>query len=323
MLSGNEQLLAACRAVHAYATFCAPVPLQLGIAAALNRECELADSGGGGSSSSASSSSSCASAAGSHAAYTSQLLSDNARALSLALLEQQLSVCPAAGGYFIVADVSSTQLPDEQFCRQASQEARHFRRNSGRRQLVKHARVGALPLSLFYCSSSLLPPPTHFVRFSICKVGSRSAPSARVDAHCRTQKQSPLRAAASAPCACTRRSSSRRAAAAGARLVPGLLPKRRCFLNEVGREKIVIVHVEGGVPPVRRQVEHVPALQHARQQRLGLLPQLQRAPLFQKEAPDVQGTAVRLQLVLRILQQPLREIGGSVRRLLEEGGFRA
>jgi hypothetical protein len=44
-LSGNEELLAACRSVHAYATFCAPVPLQLGIAAALDREVEVARSG--------------------------------------------------------------------------------------------------------------------------------------------------------------------------------------------------------------------------------------------------------------------------------------
>ena len=303
MSGGNEQLLAACRSVHAYATFCAPVPLQLGIAAALNRECELADSGSGGGSGG----NSHAAATGSHSAYTSQLLSDNARALSLALQEQQLSVCPAAGGYFIVADVSCTQLPDEQFCR----------------QLVKHARVGALPLSLFYCSSSLLPPPTHLVRFSICKVSSRSVLRARGDALCRTPKRLPPRAAASAPCACARRSSSRRPAAAGARSIPGCLPLRRCFLNEVGREKVVIVQVERGVPPVRRQVEHVPALQHARQQRLRLLPKLQQPPLLQQVAPDMQGAAVRLQLVLRILQQPLREVRGITRHMLQEGGLRA
>ena len=120
MMSCNEQLLAACRCVHAYATFCAPVPLQLGIAAALNHECEVAGN------SVCSSSKACAAAADSdsHTAFTSQLLAANARALSLALQEQQLSVCPAAGGYFIIADISSTQLPDELFCRQELQAAR-------------------------------------------------------------------------------------------------------------------------------------------------------------------------------------------------------
>ena len=42
--------------------------------------------------------------------------------------------------------------------------------NAMRRQLVKHARVGALPLSLFYCDTTPTPPPTHLVRFSVCKV---------------------------------------------------------------------------------------------------------------------------------------------------------
>ena len=114
MTSGNAQLLAACRSVHAYATFCAPVPLQLGVAAALHREIDLAHS----SSSSSSSPAPLTADTGSHLAYTSQLLADNARALSRALQQQQLRVCPASGGYFIIVDVSATQLADVEFCRQ-------------------------------------------------------------------------------------------------------------------------------------------------------------------------------------------------------------
>lgn len=175
-LSGNEELLAACRSVHAYATFCAPVPLQLGIAAALHREVDVA-CGGNCDVAPASDDS------GSHIAYTSHLLAANARALSDALEEQQLRVCAASGGYFIIADVSATQLPDDSFCRSAPPRSTRplplnsatWRLTPRRRQLVKHARVGALPLSLFYSDASN-PPPKHLVRFSVCKVSTAPQP---------------------------------------------------------------------------------------------------------------------------------------------------
>jgi hypothetical protein len=112
MMSGNEQLLTACRSVHAYATFCAPVPLQLGIAAAFEHEIRLAHS-----ISTDRDTEQADDDCGSHLLYSSKLLAANARALSRALIEQRLQVCPAAGGYFIVADVSPTQLCDVDFCR--------------------------------------------------------------------------------------------------------------------------------------------------------------------------------------------------------------
>ncbi len=110
MTSGSEEALAACRSVHAYTTFCAPVPLQLGIAAALDHEVHVAHSSSGAGP---------ACDSGSHLAYTSRLLADNARSLSCALQQQQLLVCPASGGYFIIVDVAATQLSDIDFCKSA------------------------------------------------------------------------------------------------------------------------------------------------------------------------------------------------------------
>lgn len=158
---------------------------------------------------------------GSHIAYTSHLLAANARALSDALGEQQLRVCTASGGYFIIADVSATQLPDDSFCRSTPPRSIHPQPlnlatsclTPRRRQLVKHARVGALPLSLFYSDASN-PPPKHLVRFSVCKVSTAPQPPhaalAPVERNCRTPRLLLLHAAALEPSRCFRKNSNRR-----------------------------------------------------------------------------------------------------------------
>jgi aspartate/methionine/tyrosine aminotransferase len=153
LVSENEKLVAASRAIHAYATFCAPVPLQIGVAAALDEDLGFSKSIQGITDSN-------------HGVMTSTLFARNAAKMTESLMKQGLSVTEAEGGYFLVADISATGLVDADFCR----------------QLVKHAKVGCIPLSVFYdenqsesVASSMHPlrqrpaVPTSFVRFSICK----------------------------------------------------------------------------------------------------------------------------------------------------------
>jgi aspartate/methionine/tyrosine aminotransferase len=133
MVSENERLLSACCSVHSYATFCAPVPLQLGVAAALDSDMD---------------------AAVGHGAQTSELLARNARVMSLAVRAHGLDVFEPSGGYFLVVNVSATGLDDVAFCR----------------QLHAHAKIGALPLSVFYASEAdAAAPPTNLVRLAVCK----------------------------------------------------------------------------------------------------------------------------------------------------------
>jgi aspartate/methionine/tyrosine aminotransferase len=131
MISHNEKLIGACRALHAYATFCAPVPFQLGVAAALESDV-IGDK--------------------THTSDATLLMQDNAVMLQAALEAQGLQVlAPPKGGYFLVADVSTTSLNDTDFCK----------------QLVKHARVGGVPLTVFY--EGAVNPPNSLVRFAVCK----------------------------------------------------------------------------------------------------------------------------------------------------------
>jgi aspartate/methionine/tyrosine aminotransferase len=144
MVSENERLLAACCSVHSYATFCAPVPLQLGVAAALDSDMDASHG---------------------HGVQTSELLARNAHVMSIAVRAHGLDVFEPRGGYFLVVDVSATGMDDVTFCR----------------QLHAHAKIGALPLSVFYASEgaaaappggaidAAIAPPTNFVRMAVCK----------------------------------------------------------------------------------------------------------------------------------------------------------
>jgi aspartate/methionine/tyrosine aminotransferase len=145
IVSENERLLTACCSVHSYATFCAPVPLQIGVAAALDSDMDAVHG---------------------HGAQTSELLVRNAHVMSIAVRAHGLDVFEPRGGYFLVIDVSATGMDDVTFCR----------------QLHAHAKIGALPLSVFYASEgaaaaaspggalgAATAPPTNFVRMAVCK----------------------------------------------------------------------------------------------------------------------------------------------------------
>ncbi len=189
------------------------------------------------------------------------------------------------------------------------------------RQLVKHARVGALPLSLFYCENAQQPPPTHLVRFSVCKVRVKRRPDSghvpvstsragcadnsvclqphrclqplvtaiqvvargrlndcaeslrcimtaqlcRRQCHTRPQTRTPQIAAfiipPPPPRPCHISSAARRHVVSRSLISKLLLIA--FFLYEIRREKVVVCDVESGVPPVGRQVQHMPGLKHA------------------------------------------------------------
>ena len=85
-------LLAGVRSMHSYSTFCAPTPLQVGVAAALTQAAqELGDVPAG---------------AAPPADQSARLFEHNASVLGDALRAAGLTVFPVDGGYFLVADAS-------------------------------------------------------------------------------------------------------------------------------------------------------------------------------------------------------------------------
>eukprot|EP01062_Namystynia_karyoxenos_P073657 TRINITY_DN70474_c0_g1_i1.p1 TRINITY_DN70474_c0_g1~~TRINITY_DN70474_c0_g1_i1.p1 ORF type:complete len:444 (+),score=142.04 TRINITY_DN70474_c0_g1_i1:76-1332(+) len=134
-VTGPADLITGLRAAQSYMTYSAPTPLQHGCAAAINSAVAPGGDlsfGGLGS-----------------------RFEGNWRLLEAALTGQGVSVCPAEGGYFLVADVSSTGLDDWEYCQ----------------WLARERRVAAVPMTIFYS-----PPPQGapqprrtLVRFAICK----------------------------------------------------------------------------------------------------------------------------------------------------------
>lgn len=131
-LYGPEDLIHASRAVHSFASYCAPTHLQEGIRAAL----QATDSAG-------------------YSQDTHQLNATflaNANKLASILESKYGAKCSIPeGGYFLVCDVSSTSHPnDVEFCQ----------------YLAKEKGVVGVPMSIFFSG----PSPNHnLVRFSICK----------------------------------------------------------------------------------------------------------------------------------------------------------
>ena len=70
--------------------------------------------------------------------------------LAAVLRRVGMAVCPASGGYFLVADVSPTGLSDFQYVR----------------WLATEHKVAAVPLSIFFASEQR---PKSLVRFAVCK----------------------------------------------------------------------------------------------------------------------------------------------------------
>ena len=89
--------------MKSYTTFCAPTPLQLGVAAALNKIADDAEAEG-------------VSAVTSDEAAAA--MAENVRVLSLALTDAGLRVIRPDGGYFLVADVSDLGLTSVEYCKQ-------------------------------------------------------------------------------------------------------------------------------------------------------------------------------------------------------------
>ena len=88
-----------------------------------------------------------------------KLLERNNAALSAALRRFGLTVCPAEGGYFLVADVSGvTAMDDASFCR----------------WLIRTVGVACMPMNVFYVDKYSGPaaPICQLVRFCLCKEAS-------------------------------------------------------------------------------------------------------------------------------------------------------
>ena len=124
---GPAALLRHVGAAHTHMTFCAPTPLQAGVAAALDADDGLA--------------------------AIAPLFHRNFEKLASALLAgTSISrVCPAQGGYFLVAETDGT--PDINWCM----------------ALAEEKGVVCTPMSVFYASDIFAQSPCTLVRFTVCK----------------------------------------------------------------------------------------------------------------------------------------------------------
>jgi len=127
--SGPANLISAINFAHTHLTYCAPTPLQAGIAAALAQE----DGTFGGA---------------------GELFGGNFALLADAIERGTgATPCPAQGGYFLVADVSKTGAhSDMEFCQ----------------KLAEERGVVCIPMSVFY-RGGRDQDPCLLVRFTICK----------------------------------------------------------------------------------------------------------------------------------------------------------
>lgn len=142
---GPPRLLAPIKASHSLMSYCAPTPLQLGVAAALD---EI----------SASSTTNAV-----VADENAQIMRENADILASALRFAGLEVFQPHGGYFLVASCAPLGLTDMEFCL----------------ALCSTARVACVPMSVFYAPFDPNPTPRALVRFAICKVRETIEESAR------------------------------------------------------------------------------------------------------------------------------------------------
>eukprot|EP01059_Diplonema_ambulator_P032608 TRINITY_DN6476_c0_g1_i2.p1 TRINITY_DN6476_c0_g1~~TRINITY_DN6476_c0_g1_i2.p1 ORF type:complete len:399 (+),score=106.34 TRINITY_DN6476_c0_g1_i2:64-1260(+) len=129
---GPEDLVAAIRTVHSFATYCAPAPFQKAVAETL-QDCIQT---------------------GYDFSDIADLYKGNWELLASALTKMGATVCPAQGGYFLIADIAYSGMSDIEFVRWFAREKK----------------VGAVPLGMFFS-----PAPDGgltyrtLVRFAICK----------------------------------------------------------------------------------------------------------------------------------------------------------
>jgi N-succinyldiaminopimelate aminotransferase len=138
-LVGPAPLIDAVRVMHGYSSFCAPTPLQIGTAAAIEDEVAAKVTSRVSGEPSAS-----------ELGQNAVLLAGNAELLAPALERAGLLPSPCDGGYFLVADASPVAggMTDVEF-------ARH---------MVSTCKIMCMPLSLFGSDTKQC-----LVRFAICK----------------------------------------------------------------------------------------------------------------------------------------------------------
>jgi aspartate/methionine/tyrosine aminotransferase len=142
-LAGPPSLIAACKTMHSYTTYCAPTPLQLGVAAALDVISEDAEGFVSADAAAA-------------------VMARNATLLAAALTDVGCVPIEPSGGYFLVCDVSSTGLTSVEYCA----------------KLATEVKIAAVPLDVFYRrrddgdgdgEDAAAAPPNNYVRFCVCK----------------------------------------------------------------------------------------------------------------------------------------------------------
>ena len=170
---GPKPLIAALRTMHGYATFCAPTPLQLGVAAALTKIADDADAETRRRAADASVLSPeegrafVENARRREAAFActrgrlvpdavAGIVASNVSVLSRALADSGVAPFAPSGGYFLVADVSNTGLAATEYCKALA---------------TGPARVAAVPMDVFFDEKkdSANDVPRNLVRFAVCK----------------------------------------------------------------------------------------------------------------------------------------------------------
>jgi aspartate/methionine/tyrosine aminotransferase len=138
-ITGPAVVVAGVKTMKSYTTFCAPTPLQLGVAAALNKISGEAE------------------ALGSNVVTSDEAagaMATNVAVLSAALKDAGLKVIAPDGGYFLVTDVSATGLSAVEYCK----------------RLAAEAKVASIPMVVFYDpGADGTGAPDTFVRFAVCK----------------------------------------------------------------------------------------------------------------------------------------------------------
>jgi aspartate/methionine/tyrosine aminotransferase len=160
---GPKPLIAALRTMHSYVTFCAPTPLQIGVAAALRKIAEEAETRTALAVSSVSSVSSDAEVSKIRRGSlvpdaVASVMTQNVSSLSRALCDSGVTCYAPLGGYFLVADVSTTGLTSTEYCKALAGGA---------------AKVACVPMDVFFDASkaktSGVKTPDTLVRFAVCK----------------------------------------------------------------------------------------------------------------------------------------------------------
>jgi len=141
---GPPEWMGKIKGFHSLASYCAPTPLQLGVAAALDEI--VAESVSGRV----------------EPDENAAVMQRNAAVLGRALETVGIDVFYPSGGYFLVCSVQRTGLTDADWvvC------------------LAERARVASVPMSVFFLPDGP-SPPRHLVRFAVCKVPATIDEAAR------------------------------------------------------------------------------------------------------------------------------------------------